>query len=72
MDANGYLHLKITKVGDKWYSASVKTTQSLGFGTYPKFAKPYADLRATITEAVQAFTRDVAAGRFPDEAHSYR
>jgi len=44
----------------------------LGFGTYPKFAKPYADLRTTITEAVQGFTRDVAAGRFPDEAHSYR
>lgn len=34
VDANGYLHLKITKVGDKWYSASVKMTQSLGFGTY--------------------------------------
>jgi 3-methyl-2-oxobutanoate hydroxymethyltransferase len=43
----------------------------LGFGTYPKFAKPYANLRTTITEAVQAFQEDVRAGRFPDEAHSY-
>jgi 3-methyl-2-oxobutanoate hydroxymethyltransferase len=44
----------------------------LGFGTYPKFAKPYANLRETITEAVTAFMDDVGAGRFPDEAHSYR
>ena len=43
----------------------------LGFGTYPKFAKPYADLRTVITEAVRAFGEDVAAGRFPDEDHSY-
>ena len=44
----------------------------LGFGTYPKFAKPYADLRTTITQAVQTFAREVRAGTFPDEAHSYR
>jgi 3-methyl-2-oxobutanoate hydroxymethyltransferase len=43
----------------------------LGFGSYPKFAKPYADLRETITEAVQAFAEDVRSGTFPDEAHSY-
>jgi len=43
----------------------------LGFGTYPKFAKPYADLRSVITQAVRAFEDDVRAGRFPDEAHSY-
>jgi 3-methyl-2-oxobutanoate hydroxymethyltransferase len=43
----------------------------LGFGTYPKFAKPYADLRTVITEAVRAFDDDVRAGRFPDEDHSY-
>jgi len=43
----------------------------LGFGTYPKFAKPYANLRMVITEAVRAFEADVRAGRFPDEAHSY-
>lgn len=44
----------------------------LGFGTYPKFAKPYADLRGTITQAVRSFTEDVRSGAFPDEAHSYR
>jgi 3-methyl-2-oxobutanoate hydroxymethyltransferase len=43
----------------------------LGFGTYPKFAKPYADLRTDITNAVRSFARDVVAGDFPDEAHSY-
>ena len=43
----------------------------LGFGTYPKFAKPYADLRSIITESVRAFERDVRSGAFPDDAHSY-
>jgi 3-methyl-2-oxobutanoate hydroxymethyltransferase len=43
----------------------------IGGGKYPKFAKPYANLRATITEAVEAFRDDVVSGTFPDEAHSY-
>jgi 3-methyl-2-oxobutanoate hydroxymethyltransferase len=43
----------------------------LGDGKYPKFAKPYADLRSEITRAVEAFRRDVEAGVFPDDAHSY-
>jgi 3-methyl-2-oxobutanoate hydroxymethyltransferase len=38
----------------------------------PKFARPYADLRGVITDAVTAFARDVEDGTFPDEAHSYR
>ena len=37
----------------------------------PKLAKAYVDLRATITDAVTAFTRDVESGTFPDEDHSY-
>ena len=37
----------------------------------PKFARKYADLRAVMTEAVEGFARDVEAGTFPDEAHSY-
>lgn len=43
----------------------------LGTGTYPKFVKPYADLRGEITRAVQTFRDEVVAGTFPDEAHSY-
>ncbi len=43
----------------------------LGTGSYPKFVKPYADLRGEITRAVQRFQEDVAAGTFPDDAHSY-
>lgn len=34
VDANGYLHLKITKSGNKWYAAEVINKQSLGRGTY--------------------------------------
>ncbi len=37
----------------------------------PKFAKKYADLRRSMTEAVEAFARDVEAETFPDEEHSY-
>jgi 3-methyl-2-oxobutanoate hydroxymethyltransferase len=39
--------------------------------TVPKLAKPYADLRTTITEAVQTFAEEVRTGAFPDEAHTY-
>jgi 3-methyl-2-oxobutanoate hydroxymethyltransferase len=37
----------------------------------PKLAKKYADLRGVMTEAVEAFVRDVEAGAFPDDDHSY-
>jgi 3-methyl-2-oxobutanoate hydroxymethyltransferase len=43
----------------------------IGFGTYPKFVKPYANLREVITRAATAFKDDVEAGTFPDEEHSY-
>ena len=43
----------------------------LGEGKYPKFVKPYADLRGEISRAVMAFKEDVRAGAFPDEEHSY-
>jgi 3-methyl-2-oxobutanoate hydroxymethyltransferase len=43
----------------------------LGFGGYPKFAKPYAALRSEMTRAVQSFRDEVAAGPFPADAHSY-
>ena len=37
----------------------------------PKLAKPYANLRRTMTDAVEAFVRDVEAGTFPDQEHTY-
>jgi 3-methyl-2-oxobutanoate hydroxymethyltransferase len=37
----------------------------------PKFARAYADLRGAISEAAGTFAADVAAGRFPDDEHSY-
>jgi len=37
----------------------------------PKLAKAYADLRATMTRAAEAFVRDVGTGAFPDAEHSY-
>ena len=49
-------------------------TDMLGLanGRYPKFAKPYADLRGEITRAVEAFRDEVATGAFPDREHSYQ
>lgn len=43
----------------------------LGAGTYPKFVKPYADLRSAVTDAAKRFAADVEQGVFPDESHSY-
>jgi 3-methyl-2-oxobutanoate hydroxymethyltransferase len=43
----------------------------LGGGTYPKFVKPYANLREEIGRAVRAFSDEVEAGTFPDAEHSY-
>lgn len=44
----------------------------LGSGKYPKFVKPYANLRETIKEAVGNFQAEVESGVFPDEEHSYQ
>ena len=37
----------------------------------PKLAKAYADLRGTMTKAVEVFIADVERGEFPDTEHSY-
>ena len=37
----------------------------------PKLAKKYADLRAEIARAAEAFVSEVEAGTFPDADHSY-
>lgn len=34
IDAQGRLHLKITKVGGIWYSTALETTTPVGYGTY--------------------------------------
>lgn len=43
----------------------------MGEGTYPKFVKPYANLRDQIQRAASAFRDEVESGAFPDEDHSY-
>ena len=44
----------------------------LGLNPRPaRFVKPYADLRAVMTDAVQAWAGDVVAGTFPDDEHAY-
>lgn len=40
-------------------------------GKGPKFVKPYANLRQSITDAVRTFRSEVESGQFPDEEHSY-
>ena len=40
-------------------------------GYLPKFVKRYIHLHDNLTEAVQAYAADVAAGHFPDDEHSY-
>ena len=42
-----------------------------GQGYLPRFVKKYVDLHSVLTGAVQAYGRDVRAGTFPDDAHSY-
>ena len=37
----------------------------------PKLAKAYANVRGTMTEAVEAFMKDVESGTFPDPDHTY-
>jgi 3-methyl-2-oxobutanoate hydroxymethyltransferase len=40
-------------------------------GPMPKFARAYAQVGDQVIAATRAFADDVAAGRFPDDAHSY-
>jgi 3-methyl-2-oxobutanoate hydroxymethyltransferase len=36
-----------------------------------KFVKRYADLAGVLGKAARSFAEEVAAGTFPDDAHSY-
>lgn len=49
------------------------TNDMLGLtsGYVPRFVKPYADLKSTITQAVQSFRGDVQSGAFPEPGQSY-
>jgi len=40
-------------------------------GPHPRFVKAYADLRTSISDAVNAFREDVASGAFPAPEHTY-
>lgn len=40
-------------------------------GHVPRFVKQYADLNATILDALQAYGADVRAATFPDDSHTY-
>lgn len=54
VDEKGRLHLKIRKVGSKWYAAEVSTIASLGYGTYT----------FTVASDVEAYDENVVAGLF--------
>jgi 3-methyl-2-oxobutanoate hydroxymethyltransferase len=43
----------------------------LSFGKQARFVRPYADLRATIGDAVSRFAEDVRNGTYPSERESY-
>jgi 3-methyl-2-oxobutanoate hydroxymethyltransferase len=43
----------------------------LGFGRPAKFVRKYADLRATISEAIKHFAEDVRSGEYPAATESY-
>jgi 3-methyl-2-oxobutanoate hydroxymethyltransferase len=40
-------------------------------GHVPRFVKPYANLNATILDALHAYGADVRAATFPDDSHTY-
>ena len=37
----------------------------------PKFAKKYADLKSTITDAVSGYIGDVKTQQFPEKQHTF-
>jgi 3-methyl-2-oxobutanoate hydroxymethyltransferase len=43
----------------------------LSFGKLARFVRPYADLKATMTEAISRYAEDVRTGAYPSEAESY-
>ena len=47
VDASGYLHLDLAKIGSTWYGAEVATTNNLSYGTfYWVFSAPLTSMQA--------------------------
>ncbi len=44
----------------------------MGEGDSPRFVKKYADLRSTVTSALQSYVAEVEGGKFPTAQHEYR
>jgi 3-methyl-2-oxobutanoate hydroxymethyltransferase len=40
-------------------------------GNTPRFVKRYAEVAASISDALDAYVHDVKSGAFPDERHIY-
>jgi hypothetical protein len=61
VDANGYLHLKITYSNDKWSCAELTCTQTFGYGTYVYY----------VASRVDNFDKNVILGLFAykDDSH---
>ncbi|HEX8142861.1 MAG TPA: 3-methyl-2-oxobutanoate hydroxymethyltransferase [Pyrinomonadaceae bacterium] len=43
----------------------------LSFGKLPRFVRQYADLHATMSDAISRFAEDVRSGSYPSDAESY-
>lgn len=57
-DANGFLHLRVSKQGEHWVSAEVKLTRSLGYGSYRFVVRDASHLEPAAVFAM--FTLDEA------------
>jgi len=55
VDANGYLHLRITNSGGTWTAAELFTTDRLGFGTY----------QWQVDGPIDSYDKNVVLGFFP-------
>ncbi|HEX8652518.1 MAG TPA: 3-methyl-2-oxobutanoate hydroxymethyltransferase, partial [Pyrinomonadaceae bacterium] len=43
----------------------------LSFGKLPRFVRKYADLHATMNDAISRFADDVRSGAYPSDDESY-
>ncbi len=69
---NTYVPILGTGVGPYNDSPMINAYDMLGFyDRVPRFAKRYANLKATIVAAFSEFNEDVKSGRYPGPEHSY-